>query len=500
VTALVPNYEFDRSASPTAAVLPLWSTFPTHQRGFSPGREDYQYTPVRLLTYIFLGSSGMSGKGGPGAVAVAEPIPQRRARLKTVVWSSVWLFVLGAPASEIGRGFDHPAALATAMLATFVILYLALWWKASDRTEGWATKMALLAPLTVLAVVGSLAFHRSWVFLFFFVSAAVACAFPRRWSTVGIVAVAVLDAVVVLAGPSQAMVLRQILGVLVAGLVVLAITRLLELVRELNTAREELARLAVADERVRFARDLHDLLGHTLSLIVVKSEAVRRLVQVDAEAAVRESADIELVSRQALAEVREAVTNYRERSLDVELEGARAALSAAGIDATINQRSRRFPDPVESVLGWTVREGVTNVVRHSNGRHCAIDLHEADGMAVLEICDDGDASVGREVGGRTPLASTVGAGVGVPAESGVNGSWSAGSGAAGSASMSGPGSGAEEGARPAAAGSSRAGSGLRGLAERLAAAHGRLEAGRRPDGGFRLAVTVPLEPQRQDAV
>ena len=191
-----------------------------------------------------------------------------------------------------------------------------------------------------------------------------------------------------------------------AGLIVMFITRMLRLIADLNAAREELARLAVADERLRFARDLHDLLGHTLSLIVVKSEAVRRLVHSDADAAARESGDIETVSRQALAEVREAVTNYRERSLEAELEGARIALSAAGIEATIHQSAERLPDTVESVLGWTVREGVTNVVRHSNGRHCAIDVRQVDGVAVLEICDDGDA----ETAGSAVTAAAGGAG------------------------------------------------------------------------------------------
>jgi two-component system sensor histidine kinase DesK len=236
----------------------------------------------------------------------------------------------------------------------------------------------------------------------------------------------------------------QIFGVLMAGLMVMFILRMLRLVTELNSAREDLARLAVADERLRFARDLHDLLGHTLSLIAVKSEAVRRLVGHDVEAAARESGDIEMVSRQALAEVREAVTNYRQRSLEAELEGARLALSAAGIEATIHRSAERLPGTVESVLGWTVREGVTNVVRHSGGRNCAIDLRHADGLAYLEICDDG-VGEGAELG-----------------ESSGDGDWRAG------------------------------GNGLRGLAERVAAANGRLEAGRRPGGGFRLAATVPL--------
>jgi two-component system sensor histidine kinase DesK len=382
-----------------------------------------------------------------------------------VLWSSAWLCVLGAPASEIWRGADHPAAVAGGALLAFAALFVAVWWVASDAASGLRLRAGLLGMMCALAVGCSLAFHQSWPFMFYFVAATVACALPRRWAIVGIAALLAIDvAVVNVAAPT--MMFRQIFGVLIAGFVVLFIIRMLELIRELNAARLELARLAVADERVRFARDLHDLLGHTLSLIVVKSEAVRRLVRVDADAAARESNDIELVSRQALAEVREAVTNYRERSLDVELEGARVALSAAGIEATIRNLPDRLPDDIESVLGWTVREGVTNVVRHSNGRHCAIDLRQSDGVAVLEICDDGDPSG----------ASFASAGARLPVSDG-----------------------ASKDKEDSTAGE-RSGSGLRGLAERLAAAHGRLEAGRRPDGGFRLAVTVPLEHDGQETV
>jgi two-component system, NarL family, sensor histidine kinase DesK len=382
-------------------------------------------------------------------------VPERRRRVRMVAWSSAWLLVLLAPAQEIAHGKARPAALAASLLLGFVGLYLALLWLASDPHHRLRHELALLAPLTGLALVGSLAYARSWPFLFFFLSVAVACALPERRVLFGIVAVTLLDAVVVTRPSlSEPNVGPQIFGVFMAGIVVMFIIRLLRLIAELNTAREELARLAVADERLRFSRDLHDLLGHTLSLIVVKSEAVRRLVHHDADAAARESGDIELVSRQALVEVREAVTNYRDRSLEAELEGARLALSAAGIEAVINLPDVRLPDTVENVLGWTVREGITNVVRHSNGRHCAIDLRQGNGIAVLEICDDGNDGLGDRRGDLNRADSSGGVG-----------------------------------------GSGRGGSGLRGLAERLAAAHGRLEAGRRPDGGFRLAATVPLQPE-----
>ncbi|MDQ1377056.1 MAG: two-component system, NarL family, sensor histidine kinase DesK [Acidimicrobiaceae bacterium] len=483
MTALFPKVEIGTGPGrPETTPDSLRRAFPSHRPGFPPFFPDNNPggAPIRPLAYILFGPSGRATGRGGDAVGAAGEVPERRRRGRMVAWSSAWLIVLAAPGGEIVQGQDHPAAVAVGILAAFVGLYVTLLWLATDPTTRRVVKVALLAPLTALALVGSLAFHQSWPFMFFFLSVAAASALPENRAVFGIAAVTALDAVVVTRpalsefnpGP-------QIFGVFMAGLLVMFITRLLRLIAELNAAREELARMAVADERLRFARDLHDLLGHTLSLIVVKSEAVRRLVHHDADAAARESGDIELVSRQALAEVREAVTNYRERSLEDELEGARLALTAAGIVATIHQGDERLPDTIESVLGWTVREGVTNVVRHSNGHHCDIDVRQVDGVAVLQICDDGDP--GRDAGVRVPAAS---GGVDDATTAGPVG---AGAGAGGAAGGSAP-------------GAARAGTGLRGLAERLAAAHGRLEAGRRPDGGFRLAVSVPLEPDRAEPV
>ncbi len=428
----------------------------------------------------------------------AGSIPERRRRVKMVAWSSVWLVVLGSPASHIWHGNDRPAWVAAGVLATFVALYLTLLWVQSDPTRGMPVKLALLAPLVGIALASSLEYRQTWPFLFFFVSVAVAVTLPPNRAVFGIMGVTVVDAIVVSRpGLGETNTGSQIVGVFMAGLLVMFIFRMIRLITELNAAREELARLAVADERLRFARDLHDLLGQTLSLIVVKSEAVRRLVHHDADAAARESGDIELVSRQALAEVREAVTNYRDRSLENELEGARVALLAAGIEATIHHGAERLPDAIESVLGWTVREGVTNVVRHSNGRHCAIDVRQHNGNAVLEICDDGSSEAGPAEG----RDAATGGGGGDHDRAGADpaGADPAGADPAGAdPALADPVVADHADGIRAELGGDRAGNGLRGLAERLAAAHGRLEAGRRPDGGFRLAVTVPLPSGRRE--
>ncbi len=149
-------------------------------------------------------------------------------------------------------------------------------------------------------------------------------------------------------------------------MVTAAILSLSEAVRELRAAREELARQAVEKERLRFSRDLHDLLGHTLSVIVVKSEAARRLAPRDLDAALVQVSDIESVGRQALTEIREAVTGYREGSLAADLD--RARLGPARRRASSRSSAspgRRSPPRPRSLLGWVVREAVTNAVRHS---------------------------------------------------------------------------------------------------------------------------------------
>jgi two-component system, NarL family, sensor histidine kinase DesK len=223
-----------------------------------------------------------------------------------------------------------------------------------------------------------------------------------------------------------------------SSMVTAAILGLSEAVRELRAAREELARRAVEKERLRFSRDLHDLLGHTLSVIVVKSEAARRLAPRDMDAALGQITDIESVGRQALTEIREAVTGYREGSLATELTRARSALSAASVEPVVRQSGAPLEPQTEALLSWVVREAVTNVVRHSDAGRCEITVESGAEQARLTVTDNGG---GRPV--RRP-------------EQGIGGT------------------------------------GLKGLAERLAAAGGSLTAGPSPRGGFTVTAELPV--------
>ncbi|MEV6741276.1 sensor histidine kinase [Streptomyces sp. NPDC051104] len=228
-------------------------------------------------------------------------------------------------------------------------------------------------------------------------------------------------------------------GTFLSTMVTAAILSLSEAVRELRAAREELAHRAVEQERLRFSRDLHDLLGHTLSVIVVKSEAARRLAPRDMEAALAQVTDIESVGRQALTEIREAVTGYREGSLGTEMDRARSALTAAGIEPVVRRSGPPLVSQTEALLGWVVREAVTNAVRHSGANLCEITVDGTLERVRLTVADNGSGAPA------------------VPAPAGVGGT------------------------------------GLKGLTERLAAAGGSLRAGPSPRGGFTVTAELPVE-------
>jgi two-component system sensor histidine kinase DesK len=166
---------------------------------------------------------------------------------------------------------------------------------------------------------------------------------------------------------------------------------------KLQQAREELARLAVEEERTRFARDVHDVLGHTLTLIVAKQRLAARLLN-DPEAAAVELRDAETLTRDALREVREVAGGYRQPTLTSELAGARVALETAGIQAIVEKEVGMLTREVEATLAWTVREGVTNVVRHSGAKSCTIRIQGRDRAVTAEVIDDGGALRGAGTG------------------------------------------------------------------------------------------------------
>src|SRR5215218_7929564 len=285
-------------------------------------------------------------------------------------------------------------ALGGATLFAGVFLWL-MWtqeplWSASVEPSEVRKRRATIAMLAVLAIALNLMLGSEWRVLFFHLNVAAGIMLLTRDAYVAIAGLAVItfglgmvSGMAWLALPTAAI-----------GLWATAFVRQVAAVAELRSAREELARLAVSEERLRFARDLHDLLGHSLSLITLKSELAGRLLPAAPEKAATEIHDIEGVARQALREVREAVAGYRRPSLDKELAGAKEILEAAGISCRIENRAGVLPKAVDAALAWAVREGTTNVIRHSRAKHCRIVLARDGEEIYAEITDDGDGNQG----------------------------------------------------------------------------------------------------------
>ena len=317
-----------------------------------------------------------------------------------------WLpFALIAP---IGAALDSasplPALFALVVVAAlFVGAVLAA--NRPDLSERYLPEL-LLGAQAAVTVAGALAFSSNWFTLFLLVGLGAGYVIRTSWAVRGIVASGVLatgTAVVEAGSWSDA---EWGLGIttFLAGFTVYIFRRLAGTIAELDRARNELAVAAVAAERLRFARDLHDLLGHTLSVIVVKAEVVRRYVSRDPEVAAGHAADIETIGRRALTEVRDAVAGYRAADLGRELDRARTALTAAGIGCELRTLGPPPTAEAGAVLAWVVREGVTNVIRHSGARTCRIELQRDDEITSVVIADDGPGgSVPRRILAR-PMA------------------------------------------------------------------------------------------------
>ncbi len=169
--------------------------------------------------------------------------------------------------------------------------------------------------------------------------------------------------------------------------------------RQLKRAHEEIEHLAKVAERERIARDMHDILGHTLSVIILKSELAGKLITMDPERARNEIRDVEQTSRQALADVRNAIRGYRAQSLDAELKQAKATLETAGVCVTAETSEVRLSPTQESVVALVVREAVTNVVRHAKASKCSLRMTPENGNCRIEIQDDGGGGVSVEGNG-----------------------------------------------------------------------------------------------------
>jgi two-component system, NarL family, sensor histidine kinase DesK len=314
--------------------------------------------------------------------------------------------------------------VATVALVVFYAAYLVvppLVWPEREAVRIAATIGLLLLSCLLFVPVGVSA---AWTWVLVLVVAA----FTWSSQTAGIVFVVAVTALAIglaaaLGWPDSITAVPFITGSI--GVLMVAFSHQIRQTVQLKAANEQIARLAVDEERARFARDLHDSLGHSLTVVTVKSELAGKLVSRDPEAAEREIADVETLARQALADLRAAVGGFRGVTLEGELSTARAALAAGGVALEVPTPATVVRPELRPVFAWAVREGVTNVLRHAAATTCTITLTRTS----LRIRDDGTA---------------------VPP--------------------------------------SGSGSGLRGIEERAAVVGARVEAGPRAGGGFELRV------------
>jgi two-component system, NarL family, sensor histidine kinase DesK len=369
-------------------------------------------------------------------------------------FSAVWLVYLIQPVSYL-FGHHHGAVWIAGGLTiaiVFCVLYVPTVANSVGRPDLGRIGLAVLAALAALACV---VYGKNWTPLWIYVSAAAGMVLPsrpsqRRQALAGVLAIGACYVFFSwLAHDDAGDFLAVLVPVVLIGLAMMGFRLQMDLMRQLAEARETVAKLATNEERLRLARDMHDLTGQSLSMITLKSElAAKRLSRLPASAErdtiLGDLGDIGRVSRQTLHDIREAVSGYRRPTLAIEAITARNALDAAGIqlddDPGLTLRSGTFDVEAEAVLAWCLREAVTNVIRHSGAKNCRIRLIPADQELSLEVTDDGHGPGGQH-----------------------------------------------------AAPQSQSGAGLRGMSERLSTAGGRLSLGIREPRGFKLTATVPVD-------
>ena len=368
-----------------------------------------------------------------------------RNRLRYIwIWAGVWLLYMVQPLDEAWhRPQTWERVLGLAAVVGFCAVYgygFTVMRRHMRRTgdRHLASGAVLVALMATLALVLGIAIGQDAMGTLVYVSVIALFGLPSRfaWPVVLLCVAAAAGLPRLIDGwkPNDDLAM----SVFVAGLAVWGVAQIVQRNAQLAAAHAEIARLAVAAERNRFARDLHDLLGHSLTVVSVKTELAARMIRLAPDRAEAELADVQRLAREALADVRAAVSGYRGVSLESELAAARTALDAAGIEADVPTNASAVPTERQELFAWAVREAVTNVVRHSQARHCRIEVTPTS----LAVVDDGR----------------------------------------------GPSRKAEDAPH---------GHGLAGLRERVDAAGGTLTVARAPGGGFALRVAVP-EPAESD--
>ena len=341
-----------------------------------------------------MGSAGPDpgSRAEPGLLAVADPSGGRWGRVRWL-FAAIWLVYLAQPASKLWSdpNLAHRylgLADLIAFSAVFIVTFAAARFLRDQRNRRLSRRLgvAAVAAEAIFVLFAYLVLGPSASSLFIYVGVMAVFLLPTRagWAVVAAcIAASLIVPSLVHGWTVDGTMAFQIF---VSAVAAWGVGQVIQRNAQLVAARNEITRLALADQRNQFARDLHDILGHSLTVVAVKAELAGRLASLDPQRAETEIADVERIARQALADVRAAAAGYREITLAGELASAQTALAAAGIEADLpDQEIGQIPRLQQELFGWAVREGVTNVVRHSGATRCRIRVSPSE----VEISDDG---------------------------------------------------------------------------------------------------------------
>ncbi|MGU3433941.1 sensor histidine kinase [Actinomycetes bacterium M1A6_2h] len=335
-------------------------------------------------------SGAMAEAGGDPAT---DDDRLRRGLRRGYLFSAIWLVYLFDPVRAIVSS-DMSALSRTAAMVSLVLFaatYLLSFrdfrarlveGKTTSRIRQWF----YLAALAILLVPAAPVARESILAGGVYIAVMAVFTLPFAQAAAVIVVSAVAFVVLPRVVPGWTADDGTVLSLLVASLAAWGVGQLIVRNIELQRARQRIADLAVIAERERLGRDVHDILGHSLTVITIKAELAGRLVDRDPQRATREIAEVEALARTALSDVRTTVGGLRTVTLDGELVHARTALDAAGIDMALTGTAAVAEAGLREVFAWTVREAVTNVVRHSAATRCCITVEATR----IEIVDDGE--------------------------------------------------------------------------------------------------------------
>jgi two-component system, NarL family, sensor histidine kinase DesK len=327
---------------------------------------------------------------------LAERLNYGRRCKPTDYWDFIWvvysIFFFIEPISRHNRGY-------WLIFAAFYALFLALYSGVIFARYRWQSYLCLGS----LAVLGALYLPQNNAAFGCFIFAAAFLPFITESLAVSVSGFAILCVALVTEGillhiTPWAWAMGALFTFIVGG-TNLFMAQKVRANSKLQLAHEEIEQLAKVAERERIARDLHDVLGHTLSVIVLKSELAGRLMSGEPERASKEIADVEQIARKALSEVREAIRGYRAEGLAAEIKRAHSTLNAAGVTLICDEKPPALNPAEETVMSLVLREAVTNVVRHAQASQCVMRFVTQHGKTALVVEDDGRGGVRAEGNG-----------------------------------------------------------------------------------------------------